>query len=525
MRFIYIPPIVFTALFGFVHAEWISLVREVQEPHSPEGISTFIPHRRYTEIQLPPVHLENIYVDTGHNLQANLASQLLPWTQSRSFKKNGTVRPAIFASFDPFSAVDWLTFNSVTLDLSGQTPFSPFSYNVSVTLIPIFVNKTEDIIIPQVNNTPITFTTATFSIHVLSEGASDADLKGWAPYLLVIISVIALISVVGVLATCFWQDLCCPWRSRPSSAGEGEKIGDVEQPGDGAGGNLARNLSRRRRMLESGWIFSGEATRCSDLSQVTPYEIVASPVQVSRRLTLTVKHRRFVLDQDPQVVQTVPSDPAGVQYINTSVGSFFAVRINLISGSPRETCADVQTGYRVHVAPYPPPWMHFCPDQLILWGTPSEDLSSPAVLKFNVSLASNTSNLVVGKLSLSVSTAGPPVVLESSFSHVFSGTEKGVWYEHVNGIDTLNILSGTTYTIGYRPRALAGRQVQPSRYYFKCSQVLPAWLAFASNSLEIKGDTTGYKRRDLRDLWVVDRFTERVIAKLRVILVVVEDWV
>ncbi|KAG9096323.1 hypothetical protein FRC06_008769 [Ceratobasidium sp. 370] len=485
-------------------------------------VSTFIPHIRYTEVQLPPVHLENIYVDTGHNLQINLASHLLPWTQSRSFQKNGTVRPVIFASFDPFSAVDWLTFNSTTLDLSGQTPFSQFSYNVSVALVPMFVNKTVDITIPQVNNTPITFTTATFSIHVLSEGTSDADLKGWAPYLLVIISVIALTGVVGVLATCFWQDLCCPWRSRPLSNREDEKVEEVEQPGNSAG-DLARNLSRKRHMLESGGIFSGDATGCRDLRQVTPYEIVAGPVSAPRRLTCMVKHRRFV--HGFQVVQTIPSDAAGVQYVNTSVGSLFAVGINLVSGSPVEACTVAQTSYRVHVTPYPPPWMHFCPDRLILWGTPSEDLSPPAVLKFNISLISSASDLVVGKLSLGVSAAGPREELELSSSHVFSETEKGVWYEHINGIDTLNILSGTTYTIGYHPQALVGRQVQPGRYHFKCSQALPSWLAFTSNPLEIRGDTTGYRRRDLRDLWVVDRFTERVIAKLRVTLVVVEDWV
>ncbi|KAG8710694.1 hypothetical protein FRC08_016830 [Ceratobasidium sp. 394] len=520
MRLLYIRPFVFTTIFAFVHAERTSLTREVSKPRPREDVPTFIPDIRYTEIHLPPVHLEDIYVDTGHNLQTNLASQLLPWTKSKSFQKNGTVHPVIFASFDPFSAVEWLTFNSTTLDLSGQTPFSQASYNVSVTLAPMFVNKTEDITIPQVNNTPITFTTATFSIHVLGEGASDADLKGWAPYLLVIISVIALISVVGVLATCFWQDLCCLWRSRPWNTREGEKVEGAEQPEDNIRENLARNLSRRRRMLESGWIFSGD--RCPDLNQVTPYEIVAGPASVSRRVTLRAKHRQFA--HDSQVVQTVPSDAAGVQHVNALVGSLFAVGINLVGGSPDETCADVQTSYQVQVAPYPPSWMHFCPDRLILWGTPSEDLSPAAVLKFDVSLISNLSHLVFGKLSLSVSAAGPPEELEPCFSHIFSGTEKGLWYEHINGIDTLNILSGTTYTIRYHPRALAGQQILPGRYYFKCSQTLPSWLAFTSNPLEITGDTTDHKRRDLRDLWVLDRFTERVIAKLRVTLVVVEDW-
>ncbi|KAG9123941.1 hypothetical protein FRC07_013424 [Ceratobasidium sp. 392] len=489
------------------------------------GASTLIPNVRYTEVQLPPIHLDNLYIDTGHNLQTNLASQLLPWTHSASFHKNGTVRPVILASFDPFSAVDWLTFNSTTFDLSGQTPFSQFSYNVSVTLIPMFINKTEDLAIPQTNNTPITFTTATFSIHVLSEGTSDADLKGWTPYLLVIISVIAVISVVGVLATCFWQDLCCPCKSRSSRTREGEKVEEAEKSEHQAETAFVRSLSTTRRMLESARMLSEDTSPRSDVGQVTPYKIVASSSTISRRTTRVVKQRPFNDEQYSGVIQTVPSDATGIQHVHTWVGTPFAVGINLVGGSPDTGCSDAQTGYRAQVAPYPLPWMKFCPDRLILWGTPSENLSPDMLLKFNVSLVSNVSNVAVGKLCLNISAAKAPEEVELFFSDVFSGTEKGVWYEHINGIDTLNILSGTVYTIGYRPRALAGQHIQAGRYYFKCSQALPSWLGLTLNPLEIRGDTTGHKRRDLRDLWVVDRFTERVIAKLRVTLVIAEDWV
>ncbi|KAG8769977.1 hypothetical protein FRC12_004591 [Ceratobasidium sp. 428] len=523
MRLIKVPPIIFTFL---VHARWVSSAQQVSQPHTPKD-SSLVPYVRYTEVQLPPIHLDNFYVDTGHNLQTNLAPQLLPWTHSSSFHKNGTVRPIILASFDPFSAVDWLTFNSTTFDLSGQTPFSQYSFNVSVTLIPMFVNKTEDIAIPQVNSsTPITFTTATFSIHVLSEGTSDADLKGWTPYLLVIISVIAVISVIEVLATCFWQDLCCcSWRVRSSRAHEGEKIEETKQPEDDTGANFIRSLSTTRRILESSRIFSGDTVQHSSTNQVTPYRIVPSSSTVSRRSTLVVKQQQFVHNQDSEVIQTIPSDTEGIQRINTKIGTLFAVGINLVGGSPDTVCKDVETGYRVQVVPYPPPWMQFCPDRLILWGTPSENLSQGMTVKFNVSVISNSSGLTVGKLGLNVFAASPPEEVEQFFSDVFAGTEKGVWYEHINGVDTLNILSGTVYTLGYRPRALAGQHIQAGRYYFKCSQALPSWLGLTLNPLEIRGDTSGCKRRDLRDLWVMDRYTERVIAKLRITLVIVEDWV
>ncbi|QRV97727.1 hypothetical protein RhiJN_25746 [Ceratobasidium sp. AG-Ba] len=396
----------------------------------------------------------------------------------------------------------------------------------------MFVNKTQyDVAIPpDANDTlPITFATASFMVHVVSPGTSSANLNGWVPYALVIVSGVAFFALVGIATTCLSQDLCCSCRSSVDTP-DGEKLEEkcVEgKESEDPSGDIARSASKKRRLTEYIWGFPSESNLRPETREVIPYEVTSKPGAISRRKTLMVKPKKFVHDQNEYVVQTAISDAEGIQRVNTGVGMPFTVGINLTGGSfTRASIAsqDPQPRYRAQVVPFSPSWMHFCPEQLILWGTPTEPLAPAMFLKFHISLIANNTDLVVGKLRLKVSSPKPAIEPSLFFSDVFTGTEKGVWYEHINGIDTLNILSETTYTIQYHPRALAGQQIQPGRYYFKFTQALPPWLVVNSNPLEIKGDTTGYKRRDLRDLWVVDRFTERVIAKLRVTLVIAQEW-
>ncbi|KAF8603946.1 hypothetical protein BDV93DRAFT_606319 [Ceratobasidium sp. AG-I] len=475
---------------------------------------------RYADVHLPSLHLKDLYVNAGNPLRKNLVSELLPWTRSNSFHKNSTVRPIIMASFYPFSAVDWLTFNWTTMELSGRTPFSDISSNVSVTLIPMFLNKNEEVTSESViisspfNSTPITFASATFSVHILSEHPENTDLRGWTPYLTLVLAVIAAISVAFMLTTCCWEYLCCchPSCRRFHRREIGNRLvcdpesqfkhGRDEKLGWGAG---------------SIWTFLPGVGNIGDVLHVTPYHAV-------ERMSPTPQHanRHEVdtkpLDQDegPSLVRLVIAETIeGVQHANIATGSPFAVEIKL-DGTLEATSQNEKQAYRVHMTPYAPEWIHFCSERMVLWGTAPDILSPPSISNFEAFVMPSSPGLAVAKVNFHIldSPADRP------FSEIFSGVGNGIWHECINGVDTLNILSGVSFDIKYRPAAFNGGIVNPKRFDFHCSQPLPGWLTLNPRTLGLVGNTAGYIRRDLRDILIYDRRTAREVAKLRVVLVI-----
>ena len=86
------------------------------------GAAIWLASSRFDKVQLPVIHLENIYINVGDRLERPLASDLIPWTHSGQFLHNATSKPVIMALFAPFSAQEIAT-----------PPLTPDQFRISVS--------------------------------------------------------------------------------------------------------------------------------------------------------------------------------------------------------------------------------------------------------------------------------------------------------------------------------------------------------------------------------------------------------
>ncbi|KAB5595076.1 hypothetical protein CTheo_1537 [Ceratobasidium theobromae] len=471
----------------------------------------------FTQVQFPSIHLENIYVRVGDRLDKSLATELMPWTHSKQFRRNSTFKPIITASFTPFSAIKWLSFNSTTLELTGNAPFAEISYNVSTILAPAFIDKTVDITVPpQFNNTPMTFTTTSFSVCVLGPQPANNDLREWTPYLVVALIIIFVMGFAFALATCCWQDMCSPCGSPGSRSEDPEETNEAkpaERPKLAQSGSIGHLQN-----LESTWSLIRNPSQPREFYQVTPYDIVTPSSSITQRTSpQVVQQQRFT-----QEVPLIPENVRGIQYVNIVAGSSFAVNIRICRLAARSQ--DTPLAFRAWATPRAPVWLLFCPENMAFWGTVPEDLHESGSSRFDVFiLADPPSAYTLAKLSINV-TQAPSIDRDSpACVQVFSGLGDNAQYESVNGIDILTIRSGTSSQVIYHPRAPQGRPSREGRYYFHPLNPLPPWLVLDSAKLEISWNTMGCWRRNLRDVLVVDRCTNKEVARLRIMLAIAED--
>ncbi|CAE6523774.1 unnamed protein product, partial [Rhizoctonia solani] len=321
---------------------------------------------RFSQVRLPLIHLENIYINVGDRLERSLATELAPWTHSEQFRHNTTSRPSIVALLSPFSAVNWLDFNSTSLKLTGRTPFASISYNVSVTLVPRFVDKTEELAIPvHFNNTPMTFTTASFSVFVLGEQPSNLETKEWIPYLVMALIILAIISFLSALVTCcFWQDTC---RRSPGSSQLDASLEEADLFDGKENLSVQKESSRQPGNLEIAWPALVKTSNHQDLAQVIPYDIF-KPSSMSLRLAnlRVVKQERFA-----QGEAQIPVMYKNVQYASIPTGTSFAYkpRISRTASQLPGPLLDVWA----RAEPRSPEWIRFCPETMVIWGIMPED--------------------------------------------------------------------------------------------------------------------------------------------------------
>ncbi|CAE6526457.1 unnamed protein product [Rhizoctonia solani] len=465
---------------------------------------------RFSQVQLPPIRIENIYINIGDRLERPLASELAPWTRSEQFRHNATSIPIITALFNPFSAVNWLAFNSTNLELTGHAPFASISYNVSVTLVPGFVDRTEELTIPiRFNDTPMTFTTASFSVYVLGEQPANPETREWIPYLVMALIVVALISFFSALVTCCcWQDMC--HRSPESSlldAGREETV-----PPDGK----ENNSTLKESLIQAGDVeaaCSVFAKNRQDFSQVTPYKIL-KPSSVSLRLA-----NLHVVKQD-RFIQGNPQTPAiykNIQYANIPAGTSFAYKPKISRAASR--FPGPLLNVRARAEPRSPEWLRFCPETMVVWGVVPEDVAQFMPDGLDILILSDSLGYALAKLRITIPTGTLSIDAGPSSSRFISLFKDGTRSEIVNGVDILYIPSDTKYRIAYRPLSPQAL-TRLDRYGFCSPCELPSWLTFNPHTLELSGNTEGHRSVDHYDLLMLDLYAQREVARLRVIVFV-----
>ncbi|KAG8732394.1 hypothetical protein FRC11_013974 [Ceratobasidium sp. 423] len=463
---------------------------------------------RFSQVRLPLIHLENIYINVGDHLERPLATELIPWTHSEQFRHNTTSRPVIVALFTPFSAMNWLSFNSTSLKLTGHAPFAPISYNVSVTLAPGFVDKAEELAIPiHFNNTPMTFTTSSFSVCVLGEQPASSETKAWIPYLVIALLIIALISFFSALVTCCcWQDMC----HRDS----GPRLGEIREEADSLGGK--ENKSTRKKSLgqlgnlETAWPAFAKASNHQGFTRVTPYDIF-KPSSISLRLANlhTVKQERFT-----QAEAQTPAIYKSIQYAHIPAGSSFAYRLKICRAASHS--AGLLINIRAHAEPRSPEWIRFCPETMVIWGTIPEEITQVMPDGLDILILSGSLGYPLARLRMTIPTGSSANALPASGRFV-SLFEDGTRSETVNGVDILYIPPDTKYCVKYYPQLLQG-PVREGRYRFCSLSGLPPWLTLNPHRLELSGNTMGRRSIDHTDLLLLDSYTQREVARLRIIV-------
>ncbi|CAE6470455.1 unnamed protein product, partial [Rhizoctonia solani] len=462
---------------------------------------------RFSQVRLPPIRLENIYINVGDHLERPLAAELIPWTHSEQFLHNTTSRPVIAALFAPFSAVNWLTFNSTSLKLTGHAPFASISYNVSVTLVPGFMDKAEEIAIPiHFNNTPMTFTTTSFSVCVLGEQPASSETKEWIPYLVIALIIIALISFFSALVTCCcWQDMC--------HRDPGPRLGEVREeadPLDGKENESTRKESHRQPgSLETTWPAFAKALNHQEFTQVTPYDIF-KPSSISLRLANlhTVKHERFT-----EAEAQTPAIYKNIQYAHIPAGSSFAYKLKICRAASHS--AELRLNIRARAEPRSPEWIRFCPETMVIWGIMPEDIAQVMPDGLDILILSDSLGYPLARLRITIPTGSPTDALPvcGRFVSLF---EDGTRSETVNGVDILYIPSDTKYCIKYYPQLPQG-PVREGRYRFCSPSGLPSWLTLNSHGLELSGNT-GRRSVGHTDLLLLDSYTQREVTRIRIIV-------
>ncbi|CEL53764.1 hypothetical protein RSOLAG1IB_06545 [Rhizoctonia solani AG-1 IB] len=412
--------------------------------------------------------------------------------------------------------MNWLAFNSTSLQLTGHAPFAITSYNVSVTLSPGFIDKTEEVVIPiHFNNTPMTFVTTSFSVYVLGEQSSGSDMREWIPYLVVVLITIIMFGFFSVLVTCCcWQDMC---RRSPNPS----HLDEDNRGADFSGGKDNRCMRQRGNQrltnLEAGWLVFGKTSTRPKPSQVIPYSVF-KPSSMSLRLA-----NIHVVKQEPftRVEARTPEVYENVQYANIPAGSSFAYKPKIHYAASRLSKSPLNV--RARAEPFSPEWIRFCPETMVVWGLAPEDIEQAMPDGLDVIILSESVGHALAKLRITIPTRIPPIDTSPASNRFVFLYGDGTQSETVNGVDILYIPCGTKYRVKYYPPLPRG-PVREGRYGFCPSSRTPPWLTPNPHTLELSGDTTGCESGDFTDLLLLDFYTHREVSRLRItVLVRTED--